>query len=208
MIGGMAETWRATEKAHRREQYLAAASHLFAQRGYRAVSIEELGAAVGVSGPALYRHFPSKEAMLVELLIDSSERLMDGFATTVAQDLPDLITLRNLIEFHVDFAISERDVIRIQDRELAHLPPEPNHRVREIQRRYIAGWQRIVGRLRPELSDADLEVRMHAVFGVLNSTPYNAKLDAATDVRRALAETALLTLVGTVPEALAVQQSS
>ncbi len=204
----MAETWRATEKAHRREKYLAAASHLFAERGYRAVSIEELGAAVGVSGPALYRHFSSKEAMLVELLVDSSERLMAGFETTVAQGLPDLETLRNLIDFHADFAISERDVIRIQDRELAHLPAEPNHRVREIQRRYIAGWQRIVARLRPELSEADLEIRMHAVFGVLNSTPYNAKLDAATDVRRTLAETALVTLVGSVPEHLQDSRSA
>ena len=195
----MAETWRATEKAHRREKYLAAASHLFAERGYRAVSIEDLGAAVGVSGPALYRHFASKEAMLVELLVDSSERLMAGFESTVARGAPDLETLRNLIEFHADFATSERDVIRIQDRELAQLPVESNHLVREIQRRYIQGWQQIVSRLRPELSPADLEIKMHAVFGVLNSTPYNAKLDQATDVRRVLADTALATLLGTVP---------
>ena len=202
----MAETWRATEKAHRREKYLAAASHLFAERGYRSVSIEELGAAVGVSGPALYRHFASKEAMLVELLIDSSERLMSGFEVTVAKDQADLDTLRDLIAFHADFAISERDVIRIQDRELPNLPREANHRVREIQRRYVSGWQQIVARLRPDLSDADLEIRMHAVFGVLNSTPYNAKLDAATDVRVALADTALVTLIGAVPNALAGSQ--
>ncbi len=197
---GVEQTWRATEKAHRREKYLAAAGHLFAERGFRAVSIEELGAAVGVSGPALYRHFPSKEAMLVELLLDSSERLMAGFEATVAEGAPDLDTLRNLIAFHADFAISERDVIRIQDRELASLPAEPNHRVREVQRRYIQGWQQILARLRPDLGPAELEVRMHAVFGVLNSSPYNAKLDAAIDVRTVLAETALATLLGVVPE--------
>ncbi|HEY4224869.1 MAG TPA: TetR/AcrR family transcriptional regulator [Pseudolysinimonas sp.] len=196
----MEQTWRATEKAQRREKYLAAAGHLFAERGYRAVSIEELGAAVGVSGPALYRHFPSKEAMLVELLLDSSERLMAGFEATVAEERPDLETLRSLIAFHVDFALSERDVIRIQDRELANLPAETTHRVREVQRRYIQGWQRIVARLRPELADPELEVRMHAVFGVLNSTPHNAKLDAATDVRCALGDIALATLIGVVPE--------
>jgi AcrR family transcriptional regulator len=195
----VAETWRATEKAQRREQYLAAAGHLFAERGYHAVSIEELGAAVGVSGPALYRHFASKEAMLVELLLDSSERLMAGFEATVAQGTPDLETLQNLVEFHADFAIAERDVIRIQDRELASLPPASNHRVREVQRKYIQGWQQIAARLRPELSAADLEVKMHALFGVLNSSPYNARLDGATDVRAVLAETALVTLLGTVP---------
>lgn len=197
----MAETWRATEKAQRREQYLAAAGHLFAQRGYHAVSIEELGAAVGVSGPALYRHFANKEAMLVELLLDSSERLMAGFEATIAQGTPDRETLQNLVEFHADFAIAERDVIRIQERELASLPAESNHRVREVQRKYVQGWQQIAARVRPELSPADLEVKMHAVFGVLNSSPYNARLDGATDVRAVLAETALVTLLGSLPVA-------
>lgn len=197
----MAETWRATEKAQRREQYLAAAGHLFAQRGYHAVSIEELGAAVGVSGPALYRHFANKEAMLVELLLDSSERLMAGFEATIAQGTPDLETLQNLVEFHADFAMAERDVIRIQERELASLPAESNHRVREVQRKYVQGWQQIAARVRPELSPADLEVKMHAVFGVLNSSPYNARLDGATDVRAVLAETALVTLLGSLPVA-------
>ena len=74
----MAETWRATAKAHRRQQLLDAAAHLFAERGFNGVSIEELGAAAGVSGPALYRHFPSKEAMLGELLIGASQRLRRG----------------------------------------------------------------------------------------------------------------------------------
>ncbi len=187
----MAETWRATAKAHRRERYLDAAGHLFAERGYHAVSIDDLGTAVGVSGPALYRHFANKESMLIELLTTASERLLAGYEATVAQGDNDLSTLRNLIAFHADFAIKERDIIRIQDRELANLPPDANHRVRQLQRTYLSGWQQIVARLRPELGPADLEVRMHALFGILNSTPYNARLDAATDVRAVLADAAL-----------------
>ena len=74
-----------------------------------------------------------------------------------------------------------------------------NHRVRELQRRYIQGWQGIVARLRPELSQADLEVKMHALFGVLNSTPYNTKLDGATDVRAVLVDTALAAVLGSAP---------
>ncbi len=187
----MAETWRATAKAHRRERYLDAAGHLFAERGYHAVSIDDLGTAVGVSGPALYRHFANKESMLIELLTSASERLLAGYEATVAQADDDLTMLRNLIEFHADFAIKERDVIRIQDRELANLPPAANRRVRQLQRTYLTGWQQIVARLRPDLDPADLEVRMHALFGILNSTPYNARLDAATDVRAVLADVAL-----------------
>ncbi len=192
----MAETWRATAKAQRRERYLDAAGHLFAERGYHAVSIDDLGTAVGVSGPALYRHFANKESMLIELLMTASERLLTGFEATVAHTGDDITTLRDLIDFHADFAIKERDIIRIQDRELANLPPDANRRVRHLQRTYLAGWQQIVARLRPDLDAADLEVRMHALFGILNSTPYNARLDAATDVRAVLADAALGALLG------------
>ena len=48
----------------RREQILATAAELFAARGFHGVSVAELGAACGISGPALYKHFSSKQAML------------------------------------------------------------------------------------------------------------------------------------------------
>jgi len=152
---------------------------------------------VGVSGPALYNHFASKEAMLVELLVDASERLMRGFQNTIAAGLPGLETLRDLIAFHVDFALAERDVIRIQDRELANLPAEPKHTVRRLQRQYLDGWMEVAGRLRPETPRAELEVKMHALFGILNSTPYNAALDKSADVRAVLSETALVAILAT-----------
>ena len=192
----MTQTWRATEKAQRRAQYLRAAGHLFALRGYRAVTIDELGAAVGVSGPALYRHFASKEAMLSELLVSASERLLAGFSLITERGAPDLETIRDLIAFHVDFALAERDVIRMQERELANLPEESNHRVRLLQRLYIQGWSEIVSRLRPDTPAPELEVKMHALFGILNSTPYSARLDGIADTRTVLVATATLALLG------------
>ena len=179
----MTQTWRATEKAQRRARYLREAGHLFALRGYHAVTIDDLGAAVGVSGPALYRHFASKEAMLGELLVNASERLLDGFHSITGQDEADLDTIEHLIAFHIGFALAERDVIRIQERELPSLPAQSNHRVRMLQRQYVQGWSEIVARLRPDLPTADLEVKMHALFGILNSTPYNARLDGIADIR-------------------------
>jgi AcrR family transcriptional regulator len=190
------QTWRATEKAQRRAQYLREAARLFAIKGFHAVSIDELGAAVGVSGPALYRHFSSKEGMLSELLVGASERLLEGFRAIAAQQQPDFQTLHSLVTFHLDFALAERDVIRIQDRELANLPAEVNRRVRRLQREYVTGWSAIVGRLRPGTSAADLEVIMHAVFGILNSTPHSARLDGLADVRGILGAAALRTLLG------------
>src|SRR3954467_4926091 len=66
------------DRPSRREQILQAAAQLFAERGSRAVGVDDVGAAVGVTGPAIYRHFASKDAMLAEMLLRISERLLDG----------------------------------------------------------------------------------------------------------------------------------
>ena len=111
-----------------------------AERGYPAVRLEDIGAAAGVSGPAIYRHFPSKESLLVELLVGISTRLLEG-AQAVLADAPDAgAALDRLIDFHLDFALGESDLIRIQDRDLSSLPAAAQRQVRRAQRRYVETW--------------------------------------------------------------------
>src|ERR1700743_2807527 len=69
---------RSRRKSDRRLQLLSSAERLFAERGFLAVRLEDIGAAAGVSGPAIYRHFPNKESLLVELLVGISARLLEG----------------------------------------------------------------------------------------------------------------------------------
>src|SRR6478736_4561241 len=93
------------ERPSRREQILQAAAQLFAERGARAVGVDDVGAAVGVTGPAIYRHFASKDAMLAEMLLLISERLLAGATERVAAAGDDpAAQLRALIDFHVEFA--------------------------------------------------------------------------------------------------------
>ena len=65
-------------RGNRRAEILAAAASLFAARGFHGVSIEDIGGAVGISGPALYRHFSGKDALLAEMLLDISSRLRES----------------------------------------------------------------------------------------------------------------------------------
>ncbi|WP_295010445.1 TetR/AcrR family transcriptional regulator [uncultured Microbacterium sp.] len=190
-------TARAQGKARTRQRFLDAAAHLFADRGFHAVSIGELGTAVGVSGPALYRHFPSKDAMLEEILIGTSEYLLQGGQDIVAADSPsDEATLDALIDFHLTFALGHRDIIRVQDRELGTLPTSANRQVRKLQRQYLTLWAEVVGRIRPETTPADRQVAMHAVFGLLNSTAHNRDRLASADERGILSASARRVLVG------------
>jgi AcrR family transcriptional regulator len=174
-----AATRRSRAKSDRRSQLIAAAERLVAERGYLAVRLEDIGAAAGVSGPAIYRHFPNKEALLVELLVGISTRLLAGATDVVAQADGPAAALDGLIDFHLDFALGESDLIRIQDRDLGHLPPTAKRQVRRAQRQYVEIWVDVLRRLHQSLGEADARLMAHAAFGLLNSTPHSVKPGSA-----------------------------
>jgi AcrR family transcriptional regulator len=158
------------------------------------VSLEDLGSAVGVSGPAVYRHFPSKQAVIVALLVEASERLLRGGRTVVDEAPDDDAALRSLIAFHTDFALTEPDVIRVQDRDLEVLPPDEQETVRTLQRTYVDLWVGVLSRLAPTTERAELRLRAQATFGLLNSTPFSARGLSAARMRALLEEMALASL--------------
>jgi AcrR family transcriptional regulator len=174
--GTQSDTALAVDAARpsRREQILRAAAQLFAERGSRSVGVDDVGAAVGVTGPAIYRHFTSKDAMLAEMLEGISERLLAGARARVDAAGPDpAAQLRALIAFQVDFALDNPALITVQDRDLGSLAPDDAARVRRLQRRYVEVWVDVLARLRPEQGTAGSRARAHAVFGLVNSTPHS-----------------------------------
>ncbi|MGH3906142.1 MAG: SACE_7040 family transcriptional regulator [Pseudonocardiaceae bacterium] len=158
----------------RREQILQVAARLFARHGFHGVSIAELGAAVGISGPALYRHFPGKEALLTEILVDISEYLLDGATTRAAHADDPRQALTELVDFHVDFALRHPELITVQDRDLANLPEQARRKVRTLQRAYVEIWVDSLRRLIPGLPTDAARIAAHGAFGLLNSTPHSA----------------------------------
>jgi AcrR family transcriptional regulator len=163
------------ERPSRREQILQAAAQLFAERGSRAVGVDDVGAAVGVTGPAIYRYFTSKDAMLAEMLLRISERLLAGGSERVAEAGDDVgKQLRALIAFQVEFALDNPALITVQDRDLGHLAAGDAAEVRRLQRRYVEVWVAVLARLHPAADAAACRARAHAVFGLINSTPHSA----------------------------------
>ncbi|MDY6998527.1 MAG: TetR/AcrR family transcriptional regulator [Actinomycetota bacterium] len=184
---------RSRAKSDRRSQLIAAAERLIAENGYLAVRLEDIGAAAGVSGPAIYRHFPNKEALLTELLVGISTRLLAG-ATAVADSAADAeTTLEALIDFHLDFALGESDLIRIQDRDLGNLPPSAKRQVRRAQRQYVEIWVEVLRRRDPGLTESQARLMAHATFGLLNSTAHSMK-PGMTKAAEASSRTVLRTM--------------
>lgn len=186
-------TARGRAKADRRKALLAAATRLFATRGYLGASIEDLGAAAGVSGPALYKHFSGKQAILAAILLDASEGLLSGGEEVTARGAGH-DALRALVVFHTDFALGNADVIRVQDRDLDQLAEPDRHTVRTLQRQYVELWVTVLHDIHPDVDPAVLRTRAHAVFGLLNSTPHSAAGLGQSTLRAELERMALTAL--------------
>lgn len=168
-------TQRSRAKETRRQALLSAAASLFAVHGFNRVSLEDLGAAAGVSGPAVYRHFPGKQAVLGALLLTVSQDLLEGGRHVVADAADPPAALALLVQFHVDFALSNPDVIRVQDRDFTNLSEEDQAQVRALQRSYVELWVDVLAGIHSDTDMADLRMRAHATFGLINSTPHSVR---------------------------------
>ena len=162
--------------ASRSDQILQAAAQLFAARGYGATGIDDIGAAVGVSGPAIYWHFPGKQALLAAMLTDVSERLLAGGRECVAQADGDEAALAALVAMQVEFALEEPDLIVVHSRELHHLDSAQAHAVRSLQRQYVDVWVDALQRRHPNANRQRLAAAVQAAIGLVNSTPHVGKL--------------------------------
>ncbi|MGV9308073.1 SACE_7040 family transcriptional regulator [Nonomuraea sp. NPDC004354] len=163
-----------TPTRNRRGEILEAAATLFAARGYHGVSIEELGGAVGVSGPALYRHFSGKEALLVEMLTGVSTRLREAATAVVTTAHDPRTALEALLDVQITFALEQPALITVHDRELGNVPEPHRRQIRRLQRLYVEEWVTVLAELHPACPPPRLRAATHAVFGLLNSTPHSA----------------------------------
>lgn len=178
----------------RRTELLRIAADLFAERGYANVTVDDLGAAAGVSGPALYHHFAGKEALLGEMLIDISEYLLAGGRDVAAAgDTVEGPVLDRLIRFHAEFAVERRSLITVHFRDLVHAREADQSKVRGLQSRYAAIWADELQRESPGLDRRAAHAAVHATFGLINSTPFSGRLPRAAmlDLLSAMAASAL-----------------
>jgi AcrR family transcriptional regulator len=184
-----------TRDPERRSRILEAAADLVGRRGFHAVSIAEIGAAAGITGSGVYRHFDSKSAVLVALfdrvIDDLLGEELEILATT--SDLGQALDL--LIAGQVEFVVSDRQLAQVYYNEINNLPEEDRRRLRRKQRLYLEEWVHLVIELRGDVSDSDARAVVHAVIGAIQS-PLFHNTGLAEDRLRALLTRAARAILG------------
>jgi AcrR family transcriptional regulator len=180
----------------RRQRILDAAAGLVAARGYHEVGMTDIGAAAGITGSAIYRHFDGKSDVLVTMFERVIDDLSARAARTAESGADPLSALRALIRGQLRFVVDDRAVAQVYYQEIANLPAEDSQRLRRKQRLYLEEWVHQLAVLRPGASDAELHARVHAAIGAIQSVlRYHSGL-AAEQLEDLIADTAELILVG------------
>lgn len=172
VVAGGARPRRRRDPA-RKDRILAAAADLVARHGYHAVGMADIGAAAGIVGSGIYRHFPSKSALLSALLEQLMDEMERSAAAVVAAAPDDRAALARLVADHVRFAIEDRRLLQVYYREAHHLPEDDLRRLRRMQRHYIEEWVIVLAPLRRDLSDAELRVVVHAALGTTQAVLFH-----------------------------------
>ncbi len=185
---------RAELRERRHAEIIAAAAAMIADRGFHVTRLEDVGQVVGISGPGLYRYVSGKDDMLAQILVDISVRLVDGARAVMdrsrAEEWAPDRTLRELLSFHVEFAVTEPDRIRVQEREIGNLAPQQREKVRSLQRMYISMWVEALRRSNPELTEDAARVRVQLAAGLINSSRHVVRWAGADAVRNEAMEMA------------------
>lgn len=151
----------------RSEQILETALTLFQERGFAAVGVAELGERAGVSGPAIYRHFGSKDEILATLFDRAMDRLL--MHTPAARDDDPELGLRELVAAQVQFVLEDPAQLAVYIREDRSLAEADRRRIHRRQRENADRWVDAVRKVHPAADDDEIRVAVHATIGLLVS---------------------------------------
>jgi AcrR family transcriptional regulator len=177
----------------RREAVLEEAVALFAERSYASVGIEDIARNLGIAGPSVYNHFPSKADILLAALHRGSIYLQVQAVEALRAAGSEEEALRGLVRCYVQFAIRHHDLVDLLVTEVRNLPPDRRGGVIQAQREFVAEWVALLARIHP-LSSAEARLHVHAAIGIatdLARTPHVRNAGGAADAIAALCDAAL-----------------
>lgn len=164
----------------RREQLLRAATDLFHQHGYHPVSMEDIGAAAGIAGPSVYRHFPSKASLLSAICQRAADRLMLGteYALHTSEPPDERVALRRLAESYVRTLTGSAELAVSFAIPTINVPERDRRELLRIQRDYVAQWVTLLTSVRPELTAHEAKITVHAALTIANDLTRTRRMNA------------------------------
>jgi AcrR family transcriptional regulator len=146
-----------------RECILTAATQLFSAHGYQDVSIGDVGAAARVTKATVYHHFANKSAILTAALNRCVEVMLFDLAGALESAPTPSEALATLLRRFVAGSILRGPVAGALLDQVVDLPSDERHAIRRAQAVLVTEWAAVLVKHRPELSDAEARLLVHAM---------------------------------------------
>ncbi|PXY35519.1 TetR/AcrR family transcriptional regulator [Prauserella flavalba] len=152
----------------RRERLLVSALRPFRKRGFHAVTMEDIGAAAGIGGSSVYRHFPSKGDLLAAVYYRAADRLAVATSTAIEGATDPGEALRRLVDAYIEFSYLDSDLAAVYLSEYGNLPADDRHALRKVQREHVEQWVRLVVAVREDTRTSYARLAVHAALNIVH----------------------------------------
>lgn len=166
-----------TKGERRRQAILAAAADLFRTRGFRDTSLGDIGAAAGVSGPAIYHYFSSKGELLSVLIEEAAITWRRAVDQVLNDAVPPLARLERLIEAAIVLQLQNGNLRDVYNKEFRSLDEDARRRVARIERVRMTEWVHLLREVRPGIGDDEARAAITLIDGMLRSLTALPRMD-------------------------------
>jgi AcrR family transcriptional regulator len=144
-------------------EILDTAIRQFSARGYQAVSLDDIGAELGMAGPSLLYYFATKSDILVAAFARAA-----GWLAAQRRPAGQARSLEDLAATYIDLAVRERLLFGVYVWEAVNLPPEAGRRIRSGLDSDIQAWCAALADIQPELTAGQRLALVHAARAVVH----------------------------------------
>lgn len=193
------ETQPRRRPRNRKAQIAVAAGRAFSERGYHPVGVDEIAAELGISGPAIYRHFPNKYALLVAAADAEASALSAAVDEVTDESLAPAEQLDLLIESLAKATIEHRRAGGLYRWERRYLETADRARIRETLDHVGRSIAEPLSKLRPTTPLTDIAIHAAAALSVIGSITAHRTTLAADQLEPLLERMADAVLGATLP---------
>lgn len=159
-----------TNTLSRKQEIYRIAAKLFKEKGYSAVTMRDLAAAVGIKAASLYNHISSKQQILSETIIDIAEQFTEGIEMITIQDSDTVTKLKAVISQHITLTANNPYGMAALNNDWMHLEGKLDYYL-ALRSKYEKKFEKIVqdGKMSGELKDVNTEILLYSILTTLRN---------------------------------------
>lgn len=169
-MSAIRQNLKLAKQAQVREEVLKSAARLFAERGYRAVTVGDIASDLGFTKSAIYYYFPDKEEILWAITEESYESYIDLAADILTRNLPPDKALAAMIHAHAMQVMTRREWTAIFFKDQTEVSPKRQKLVKQLRKEYAGMIEKVYrdGVEAKLFKDLPTPIVVSSIFGACN----------------------------------------